>query len=321
MTMLPRADIPIDRRQVFRIGGLTVSFAALVAACGEDRTGDTAPGRVGYAPPVTSPPDYDVNDVVLLRTASSLEYSAIAVYEQVLGLGVLDAETTALVEELIANHQDIADEMGELTESAGGDAWECPNPWFMERLIEPVVALIVDSDDQVRDVFNTAVGLENLAASTHQSLAVQLTEPDAKLATMAAAVLESRHSAALVVRVRGAEGYISPGYRRRGRAPRRVRHPAALRRDGPFRQRRPGRADRRRRRRERRPRDVPAADPGRELLRLQRTRTHLLSVAGRRTLTPAMVRWPGDRGGACCTVEESRDSTGQGAGESQVGAT
>jgi hypothetical protein len=211
MTMLPRADIPIDRRQVFRIGGLTVSFAALVAACGEDRTGDTAPGRVGYAPPVTSPPDYDVNDVVLLRTASSLEYSAIAVYEQVLGLGVLDAETTALVEELIANHQDIADEMGELTESAGGDAWECPNPWFMERLIEPVVALIVDSDDQVRDVFNTAVGLENLAASTHQSLAVQLTEPDAKLATMAAAVLESRHSAALVVRVRGAEGYISPG--------------------------------------------------------------------------------------------------------------
>jgi hypothetical protein len=211
MTMLPRADIPIDRRQVFRIGGLTVSFAALVAACGEDRTGDTAPGRVGYAPPVTSPPDFDVNDVVLLRTASSLEYSAIAVYEQVLGLGVLDAETTALVEELIANHQDIADEMGELTESAGGDAWECPNPWFMERLIEPVVALIVDSDDQVRDVFNTAVGLENLAASTHQSLAVQLTEPDAKLATMAAAVLESRHSAALVVRVRGAEGYISPG--------------------------------------------------------------------------------------------------------------
>jgi hypothetical protein len=211
MTMLPRADIPIDRRQVFRIGGLTVSFAALVAACGEDRTGDTAPGRVGYAPPVTSPPDYDVNDVVLLRTASSLEYSAIAVYEQVLGLGVLDAETTALVEELIANHQDIADEMGELTESAGGDAWECPNPWFMERLIEPVVALIVDSDDQVRDVFNTAVGLENLAASTHQSLAVQLTETDAKLATMAAAVLESRHSAALVVRVRGAEGYISPG--------------------------------------------------------------------------------------------------------------
>ena len=209
--MLPRADIPIDRRQVFRIGGLTVSFAALVAACGEDRTGDTAPGRVGYAPPVTSPPDFDVNDVVLLRTASSLEYSAIAVYEQVLGLGVLDAETTALVEELIGNHQDIADEMGELTESAGGDAWECPNPWFMERLIEPVVALIVDSDDQVRDVFNTAVSLENLAASTHQSLAVQLTEPDAKLATMAAAVLESRHSAALVVRVRGAEGYISPG--------------------------------------------------------------------------------------------------------------
>lgn len=210
MTMLPRPDTSVDRRQAFKIGGLTVSLAAIAAACGADRTGDTAPGRVGFAPPITALPDYDVDDVVLLRTASSLEYTAIFAYEQVLSLGVLDADVTALVEELIANHQDIADEMGELTVAAGGEAWECTNPWYMERLIEPVVALVVESDDQLRDVFNTAVALENLAASTHQSLSVQLTEPEAKTATLAAATLESRHSAALVVYVRGAEGYISP---------------------------------------------------------------------------------------------------------------
>jgi hypothetical protein len=36
-----------------------------------------------------------------------------------------------------------------------------------------------------------------------------------------------------------------------------------------------------------------------------------------------MVRWPGSRGGGPSgdAVEESRDSTGQGAGESQVGVT
>jgi hypothetical protein len=60
-------------------------------------------------------------------------------------------------------------------------------------------------------VFNFAVGLEDMAAATHQTLAVELSEAEAKSATMAAAILESRHSAALVVRVRGPEGYISPG--------------------------------------------------------------------------------------------------------------
>ena len=209
-SLIPDAETRLNRRQAFKIGGLTVSFAAIVAACGDDRGGDTAGGRVGYAPPVTQPPDYTVDDVVLLRTASSLEYTAIYVYEQALALDVLDADTTALVEELVGNHQEIADTMGELTEAAGGEAWECTNPWMMDRLIEPLLALIADSDDPARDLFNTAVGLEDLAASTHQGLSVSLTEADAKSATLTAAVLESRHSAALVVRVRGAEGYISP---------------------------------------------------------------------------------------------------------------
>jgi hypothetical protein len=209
--MLPDHDTRVNRRQALKIGGLTVSLAALVAACGEDRAGDTAPGRVGYAPPVTNPPDYRVDDVVLLRTASSLEYTAIYVYEQVLALDVLDADTRSLVETLVTNHQQIADTMGELTEAAGGESWECTNPWLMDRLIDPLVALVVDSDDPARDVFNTAVALENMASSTHQVLSVDLSEADAKSATLDAAVLESRHSAALVVRARGAEGYISPG--------------------------------------------------------------------------------------------------------------
>jgi hypothetical protein len=212
MTLLPpTADTRVNRRQVFKIGGLTVSLAALAAACGEDRTGDSTPGRVGYSPPITDPPNYAVDDVVLLRTASSLEYTALYVYEQALALDVLDAETTALVEELVANHQQIADTMVELTEAAGGEGWECTNPWIMDRLIDPILAAIVDSDDPARDVFNTAVGLENLAASTHQELSITLSEPDTRSATLAAAMLESRHSAALIVRARGAEGYISPG--------------------------------------------------------------------------------------------------------------
>jgi predicted FMN-binding regulatory protein PaiB len=210
MNMFTPSDTPINRRQVFKIGGLTVSVAALVAACGSDVNGDTAPGRVGYAPAVTDPPEYVVDDAVLLRTASSLEYTAIEVYGAAAELASLDAATQTLVAQLIDNHQAIADEMGALTEAEGGVAWECTNPWLDNRLIAPLVEAIKASDNPARDVLNFAVAFENLAASTHQVFAVQLTDDAAKSATLSAAMLASRHSAAIVVLTRGADGYISP---------------------------------------------------------------------------------------------------------------
>jgi hypothetical protein len=198
------------RRDALKLGGLTISAAALVAACGTDRTGDDTPGRVGYAPPITDPPDYSVDDAVLLRTASSLELTAIAVYEAILDTGALDDDLTTLVERLIENHQAIADEMGQLTESVGGVAWECTNEWYMDRTITPILEAVAGSDDPLRDILNTAVALENIAAATHQTLTIDLDDADAAAATMAAATLESRHSAAIVAAARGPEGYVSP---------------------------------------------------------------------------------------------------------------
>jgi hypothetical protein len=115
-----------------------------------------------------------------------------------------------LVERLVEDHQAVADEMGELTESVGGTAWECTNPWYMDRTVTPLLAAVLDSDDPLRDILNTAVTLENIAAATHQSLTVTLEDADAAAATIAAATLESRHSAYIVALARGPEGYVSP---------------------------------------------------------------------------------------------------------------
>lgn len=134
------------RRDAIKIGGLTVSLGALIAACGQDRTGDDAPGRVGNAPVPTDLPDYPVDDAVLLRTASSLEYTAIATYEAALGIdGAIPAAVVPVVQRLIENHQMVADEMVALTESAGGTGWTCANPWLMERLVAPTVEMILSN--------------------------------------------------------------------------------------------------------------------------------------------------------------------------------
>jgi hypothetical protein len=201
---------PISRREVFRVGGVTLSLAAIVAACGENRDGDTDPGRVGNAVPVTAIPDYEVNDVVLLRTASSLELTAVELYNTAKGIVDFDESTTALLDRLIANHTATAAKMGELTLAAGGEAWNDTNPWIMERVIEPILETIGASDDIPRDVMSLAITLENLAAATHQTLTGLLDTSEQRTAVAMAAAEESRHSAALVLDVYGTANRFSP---------------------------------------------------------------------------------------------------------------
>lgn len=134
---------PTTRRDAIKVGGLTVTLGALIAACGEDRGGSEGPGRVGSAPVPTALPDYPVDEAVYLRTASSIEYTAIALYEHLLGLeGALPADVVPIVERMIVDHQGIADQMDELTTGVGAEPWTCTNPWLMERLVEPTLGLI-----------------------------------------------------------------------------------------------------------------------------------------------------------------------------------
>lgn len=132
-----------SRRDALKIGGLAVTLGALVAACGEDRGGSEDAGRVGSAPVPTALPEYSVDDAVLLRTASSLEQTGVTIYETLLGMeGVLPPEVVPIAEQLVVNHQMVADQMDELTTQAGGEVWTCPNPWLMERLVTPTFELI-----------------------------------------------------------------------------------------------------------------------------------------------------------------------------------
>lgn len=205
-----RDGVRLGRRDALRAGGIGISLAALVAACGDDREGDTAPGRVGYASTPTALPSYPVDDSVYLRTSTSVEVTIVDVYEQVLALDVLADDVSALIEALIARHEALVEQFVALTEEAGGTPWTCANPWVVDRLIEPVFAAVDASDDAARDVFNVAVALENWAAATHQSFTSLLTDPALRTGVAAAAATDSRNSATLVAVARGQEGYVSP---------------------------------------------------------------------------------------------------------------
>jgi hypothetical protein len=208
--MIGDANQPRTRRDALKLGGLTLSLGAVIAACGDDRGGDDDPGRVGNAPVVTEPEAHTVDDTVLLRTASSLELSGAQLYENVLARGLISSAQTPLIERLIEDHAATAEEMALLTAGEGATPWRCTNNWILQREVEPVLDAIAESDQPAVDVLTLAISFEDIAAATHQQLAGTLTKSEHRLATANAAALNSRHSAWLSIQGAGSDAYFSP---------------------------------------------------------------------------------------------------------------
>ncbi|MFM7488875.1 MAG: hypothetical protein ACKO36_00880, partial [Actinomycetota bacterium] len=81
----------LSRRRFLLAGGATVSLGALISACGGGGS-KSGIARVGLAPDPAKLPTAEVTDVTLLRTATSLEYNAIFVYEAAKDAGYLSGD-------------------------------------------------------------------------------------------------------------------------------------------------------------------------------------------------------------------------------------
>ena len=103
----------LSRRRFFIAGGATISFGALLAACGGSTTTDIA--RIGNAPEKTKLVDAPVTDIALLRTATSLEHNAIFVYEAVVAAGLLSGDAAILAARFLSDHQAHAEATASLT--------------------------------------------------------------------------------------------------------------------------------------------------------------------------------------------------------------
>jgi hypothetical protein len=208
-----RSPSDLTRRHALKAGGLGITLAAITAACGDDRTGDDAPGRVGLAPPATDLPDYPVTDTLFLRTASSLEFTTVETYGLAIELGVVDAAIRPTIDRLVEDHQGLGDGFAALTEDAGGDAWTCANPWYVERVLSPILGAIAEWDDPVEasiDLADLAVSWESIVAASHQQFVSQVSERQLRPDFADAASLDARHAAWLAIEMRGAEAYIAP---------------------------------------------------------------------------------------------------------------
>ena len=186
------------RRQFLRVGGVTVAMSAVLAACGSDSQ-DSAIPESGDRPTTTTTDgtsttigdDAAVLDVTLLRTASSIEFLAIAAYQAALDSKNLTTAAIADVAELFQEqHEDHANLLEATTEDLGGTPYTDPNPVLLESLAD-VIASIPDADELT--IVQAAADLENVAAQTYAFAGGVLSTPDLRGAIMSIGTTEARH--------------------------------------------------------------------------------------------------------------------------------
>jgi hypothetical protein len=184
------------RRRFITIGASSVSMAAVLAACSK-ATPKPHISVAGEAPTTTGLPERTVDDVVLLRTASSLEHNAIDTYGAALALNVLPVAAADLAKMFREHHREHAAEFENATKAAGGEPFTTANPVVFEKVLRGAIRLITDGTDKPGDLLRLAHALESIAAGTYQAFVPALSQPALRKAAMAVGGVEARHATVL----------------------------------------------------------------------------------------------------------------------------
>ena len=177
-----------DRRRFLTAGGLSIATAAFLAACGDsDDEGAEGEGEAEAEQKATP------NDVVLLRTAASLEELAVQVYDRATKSGIIKNPAILAATRLFKKHHTShAELVNGIVKRYGGDAFEQPNP-VLAQTLDARIRGIGDENGLVL----LAIDLERSAAATYQASVGRLSLPSLNQTAMSVCGAEARHIAYL----------------------------------------------------------------------------------------------------------------------------
>lgn len=192
-----------NRRDLFKIGGASMLGVALLAACGSDKadsptagagtvptTAGTTPG--GTAAPSTTAANSGDMDLVLARTAASLEKLAVDTYGTAAGL-ITTPAVLAAATMFAGHHQMHLDALNGVITGAGGKAITEMNMAVYNALVKPAV----DAAKTEADAVMLALALEEAAAQTYVFAGGALSTTGLRSTIMTIGGVEARHAAVL----------------------------------------------------------------------------------------------------------------------------
>ncbi|HEY2427874.1 MAG TPA: ferritin-like domain-containing protein [Acidimicrobiales bacterium] len=198
--------VALPRRRFLAAGSALLLSGAVLGACGKHGRGTattttTSPSTTTSTSttfPTLRDPGHAV-DVLMLRTASSLEHYAVGVYTEAAGLDVVTTGTVLDTMKYFADqHSEHASAFEGATGRAGGRPYTEPNK-ALSRLAAGQLAGLRSE----LDVLEFAYGVETLAAATYVASAGEFSDRDLNAVVTGIGAVEARHIAVLGMHLSG----------------------------------------------------------------------------------------------------------------------
>jgi len=197
-----------SRRTVLRTGGTVAAATVFLAACGKSTPASLA--RIGDAPSTTKPTDGPITDILLLRTAMSMEQMVHDALTNAVVSKNVAAENQAIIASYAAIHKSHMTTLGSLVSARGGQAYQDANPKLSASAIAPALALIKDSDQKPVDALALTLAVETLLASTYQYFVSLIHESALRADLMKIGIRASQNAAITAQLIRGGTKAFAP---------------------------------------------------------------------------------------------------------------
>ena len=205
MMRFASGDPAFNRRGLLIAGGGLM--AAVLAACADhtpkpqvDQGGAPAPTTVTIAPP-------PVNDVTLLRTATSIEILAVQTYGIAIDSGLLTTPEFVEAAKLFRDqHDEHAKLFAATTTEAGGAPYTEANPYLLSNFVDPQLK----KAENELDIVNLALDLEDTAGGSYQVFVQSFSTPELRQTIQSVGAVERRHAVILTSALPEEELFPSP---------------------------------------------------------------------------------------------------------------
>lgn len=193
----------VSRRSLLRSGGLAAVAGVVLAACAD--SGESGIARLGTGAAPEGLPEVEVNDVVLLRTAMSVEKMVQdALTSSTLAVGA----NASLMNSFGEAHESARVALRGLVTARNGEPVEEANAKLTANWGARALELVASSDRTQDDGLALAHALETLVASTYQGFVTQTSEPALRAEMMVLAVGASRRAATIAQQIApGTKGF------------------------------------------------------------------------------------------------------------------
>lgn len=202
-TQITAADSRITRRSLLRGGGLAAVAGVVLAACAD--SGESGIARLGPGAAPEALPDVEVTDVVLLRTAMSVEKM---VQDALTSPTLATGANASLMNAFGGAHETARVALRGLVTARKGEPVDEANAKLTANWGARALDLVAKSDRAQEDGLALAHALETLVASTYQNFVAQTSEVALRAEMMVLAAGASRRAATIAQQIApGTKGF------------------------------------------------------------------------------------------------------------------